>query len=140
MEYIYWKKFDNNDYSFEDALRILRKNNQIQMRIKQIDSYKEIRIDKDNLPNNIDDIELPLWAIKKNNWNLYIPDYEMEDIVNDLRYYLDSVYEVDSRFYDINKMDINDIFNQLDDYVFNEKLRMEIILWLRDNKKIKKRY
>ena len=53
---------------------------------------------------------------------------------------LESVYDVDSRFYDIRKMDISEIFSQLDDHVLNDDLRMEIIFWLRDNNKIQQKY
>ncbi len=140
MDYAYWKPFDNNNYSFEEALKILQEHKDVQMRVWNDDSYKEIRIDRDNLPKNINDISIPLWAIKDQYWHLYVPDYGKEDEVDKLRDYLESVYEVDSRFYDVQKMDISQIFSQLDDHVLNDDLRMEIILWLRDNNKIKLRY
>ena len=140
MEYVYWKQFDNKNYSFEEALSIIKKNNEIQMRVLKPNSYNEIRIDKDNLPQNIEDIELPLWAINDQYWHLYVPDYEKEIKVDEIRDYLESVYDVDSRFYDVQKMDISEIFSQLDDHVLNDDLRMEIILWLRDNNKIQQKY
>jgi hypothetical protein len=141
MEYAYWKQYDNNNYSFEEAFNIVKNDRNIQMRVIKPDSYKEIRIDYDSLANkNMEDIELPLWAIRDNYWHLYEPDYEMEYKVDELRDYLDSVYDVDSRFYNISKMDISDIFSQLDDNVLDDKLRMEIIFWLRDNNKIKQKY
>ena len=140
MNYIYWKQFDNNNYSFDDALSIVRENNEIQMRVLKPNSHNEIRIDKDNLPQNDEDIELPLWAFSDQYWHLYVPDYEMEDKVDELRDYLESVYDVDSRFYDVQKMNISEIFSQLDDHVLNDNLRMEIIFWLRDNNKIQQKY
>ena len=140
MNYIYWKMFDNNNYSFNDALSIVRENNGVQMRVQKPNSYNEIRIDKNNLPQNDEDIELPLWAIKDQYWHLYVPDYEKEAKVDELRDYLDSVYDVDSRFYDVQKMNISEVFDQLNDHVLNDDLRMEIILWLRDNNKIQEKY
>ena len=142
MKYVYWKQFDNKNYSFEEALSIIKNNNinEIQMRVLKPNSHNEIRIDKDNLPQNDEDIELPLWAFSDQYWHLYVPDYEMEDKVDKLRDYLESVYDVDSRFYDIRKMDISEIFSQLDDHVLNDDLRMEIIFWLRDNNKIQQKY
>ena len=141
MNYAYWKQFDNKNYSFEEAFNIVKDNKNIEMRAMKPDSYKEIRIDYDSLVNkNIEDVELPLWAIRDNYWHLFVPDYEMEDKVEELRDYLDSIYEVDSRFYDVSKMDIDDIFNQLDDHVLDDQLRMKIIFWLRDNDMIPKRY
>ena len=140
MDYIFWKNFDNLNYSFDEALSIIRQNNDVQMRVQKPNSYSEIRLDKDNLPQNDEDIELPLWAVKDQYWHLYIPDYENEAKVNELRDYLESVHDVDSRFYDVQKMDVSDIFNQLDDYVLDDPLRMEIIFWLRDNNKIQKKY
>jgi len=110
------------------------------MRVLKPNSYNEIRIDRDNLPQNDEDIELPLWAIKDQYWHLYVPDYEKEDKVDELRDYLESVYDVDSRFYDVQKMSISEIFDQLNDHVLNDDLRMEIILWLRDNNKIQEKY
>ena len=140
MNYVYWKPYDNKNYSFDDALNIVRKNNEIQMRVRKPNSYNELRIDKDNLPQNDEDIELPLWAIKDSYWHLYVPNYGMEDKVDELRDYLESVCDVDSRFYDVQKMDILEIFTQLDDHVLTDQLRMEIIFWLRDNDMIPKRY
>jgi len=140
MNYVYWKHYDNKNYSFDDALNIVRKNNEIQMRVRKPNSYNELRIDKDNLPQNNEDIELPLWAIKDQYWHLYVPDYDMEYKVDELRDYLESVCDVDSRFYDVQKMDILEIFTQLDDHVLTDQLRMEIIFWLRDNNMIPKRY
>ena len=139
MEYAYWKPFDNKNYSFEEALKVLQENKDVQMRVHQNDSYKEIRIDRDSLPKNIDDISIPLWAIKDQYWHLYIPDYDMEEKVEEIRDYFDSIYEVDSRFWDVNKMDVSQIFDEIDNHVLNDDLRMEIILWLRDNNKIKLR-
>ena len=140
MNYVYWKPYDNKNYSFDDALNIVRKNNEIQMRVRKPNSYNELRIDKDNLPQNNEDIELPLWAIQDQYWHLYVPDYDMEYKVDELRDYLESVCDVDSRFYDVQKMDILEIFTQLDDHVLTDQLRMEIIFWLRDNNMIPKRY
>ena len=140
MNYVYWKPYDNKNYSFDDALNIVRKNNEIQMRVRKPNSYNELRIDKDNLPQNNEDIELPLWAINDQYWHLYVPDYDMEYKVDELRDYLESVCDVDSRFYDVQKMDILEIFTQLDDHVLTDQLRMEIIFWLRDNNMIPKRY
>ena len=140
MNYAYWKQYDNKNYSFDNALNIVRKNNEIQMRVRKPNSYNELRIDKDNLPQNNEDIELPLWAIKDQYWHLYVPDYDMEYKVDELRDYLESVCDVDSRFYDVQKMDILEIFTQLDDHVLTDQLRMEIIFWLRDNNMIPKRY
>ena len=140
MDYIFWKQFDNLNYSFDEALSIIRQNNDVQMRVQKPNSYSEIRLDKDNLPQNDEDIELPLWAVKDQYWHLYVPDYENEAKLNELRDYLESVHDVDLRFYDVQKMDVSDIFNQLDDYVLDDQLRMEIIFWLRDNNKIQKKY
>ena len=64
----------------------------------------------------------------------------MENQVNELRDYLDDVYQVDTRFYDINKMTIGQIFDQFDTNVFDDDIRIKILLWLRDNNMIPKRY
>lgn len=139
MDYAYWKEYDNKNYSFEDALKILQENKNMQMRVHQNDSYKEIRIDSNNLPENIDDISIPLWAIRDPYWHLYVPDYEMEEKVEVLRDYLEEVYQVDNRFYDVDKMDIGEIFNQFELHVFDDNIRMKILLWLLDNDMIQKR-
>ncbi len=139
MQYAYWKPYDNKNYSFDEALKVLQEHKDVQMRVRQNDSYKEIRIDRDSLPKNINDISIPLWAIKDTYWHLYVPDYDMEEKVEDIRDYFDSIYEVDSRFWDVNKMDVSQIFDEIDNHVLNDNLRMEIILWLRDNNKIKLR-
>lgn len=143
MKYVYWKPFDNKNYSLNDAIDMVLNNpdrKDIQMRLQKPNDYKELKFDKDNLPKNLDDLELPMWAINDPYWHLYVPDYEMESKVDEVRDYLDDVYEVDSRFYDIRKMNVGQVFNELDNHVLNDELRMEIILWLRDNNKIKSRW
>lgn len=140
MQYAYWKPYDNKNYSFDEALKVLQEHKDVQMRVRQNDSYKEIRIDRDSLPNNIDDISIPLWAIKDPYWHLYIPDYDMEEKIQEIRDYFDSIYEVDSRFWDVDKMDVSQIFDEIDNHCLNDELRIEIIHWLRDNNKIKQRY
>lgn len=141
MNYAYWKQYDNKNYSFEEAFNIVKADRNIEMRAMKSDSYKEIRIDYDSLVNkNIEDVELPLWAIRDNYWHLYVPDYEMEEKVEVLRDYLEEVYQVDNRFYDVDKMDIGEIFNQFELHVFDDNIRMKILLWLLDNDMIPKRY
>lgn len=143
MNYTYWKPFDNKNYSINEAIDMVLNNpNQkdIQMRIKKPNDYKEFKFDKDNLPKNIDDLELPMWAIKNPDWRLYVPDYEMEAKVEDARDYLDNVYEVDSRFWNIRTMSVDQVFNELDNNVLNDELRIKIILWLRDNNMIPRRH
>ena len=143
MNYAYWKLFDNKNYSLNEAIDMVLNNpNQkdIQMRLRKPNDYKELKFDKDNLPKNLDDLELPMWAIKDPYWHLYVPDYEMESKVDEVRDYLDDVYEVDSRFWDIHKMDVGQVFNELDNHVLNDELRIKIILWLRDNNMIPNRY
>ena len=142
MDYTYWKKLDNYNYSFKGAIDIMMDSSQtdIEIRVQKTDSYKEVSINKNNLPNNLDDISLPMWAINSTSWHIYVPDYDMENKVNELRDYLDDVYQVDTRFYDINKMTIGQIFDQFDTNVFDDDIRIKILLWLRDNNMIPKRY
>lgn len=142
MNYAYWKPYDNKNYSLEEAIKEMLKYPQkdIEMRVYKDESYKMIAIDKEHLPEDLDNLQLPLWAIRDPYWHLYIPDHDTEDKVDELRDYLNEVYQVDSRFYDVDKMDIGEIFDQFEMNVFDDDIRMKILFWLRDNNMIKKLY
>ena len=142
MDYAYWKRFNDKNYNILDAINLIKDNSDrkdFQLRNKQEGSWKEVKIDINEV-KNIDDIQLPLWVSKSDKWEIWIPDYDMESKVDDIRDYFDSICEIDTRFWKLSKMDISQIFDEIDNHCLNDELRMEIIYWLRDNNKIKLRY
>jgi hypothetical protein len=72
-----------------------------------------------------------------------IPDFEMEEKLDELRYWLQyevDKFELDTRFYDIYKMDIGDLWNRIDEQIIihDEKLAYDIMMWLKETGRLNK--
>lgn len=138
--YKYWQKYNDKIYSFYEAINLISemKKEDIIAKIVVSDNNRIIEINNDNLPNNFDDINIPIWAFKNKNWQILIPDneknqriYEIEDwITHDLE------YEPDSRFYDPSNMDISDWWEHLNNHFINDDIAYDIMIWLRDSNKL----
>lgn len=138
---MYWKLYNDSKYNFDEVIKLWKYLHEKKMfpAIEVEENYQKIHLDEENIPSNINDIKIPLWAIRSNNWNILIKDFDkirkLEEIRNYIEYELN--YEPDSRFYDENKMDIYDWWQKFDDKFINDDLIYEIIMWLKENKKIK---
>jgi len=140
----YWKLYNDKFYSFDEAIKLwkeLWEKKEFWPAIKVEENYQEIILDAKNIPSNIDDLEIPLWAIKSNKWQILQPDSEkeqkLEEIENWILYELD--FDLDSRFYDASKMSIDDWWNQLNDHFIDEDIAYDIMIWLKNSKRINKK-
>ena len=74
----YWKKYNEEFYSFEEAYKfwdeLFKKNFYPAIKVK--DDYREIFLDAKKIPANIEELSIPLWAVKSNKWEILVPDSE----------------------------------------------------------------
>ena len=132
---------------FTDALNIIV-NNEIHdasMRIKTSEfSYKLLT--RYDIPKDINEISLPIGLYNSSDWQIVIPDYDKEEKLDEIKRWLEhdvDGFYIDTRFYDLSKMNMSQVWYYLDEHFIsnNEELEYEIMTWLKDtgrlnNKKI----
>ena len=140
----YWKKYDNKFYNFEDAYKLwqqLQKDNKFSAIHVQESSYiQNLTFDKTNLPANIEELSLPLWAMKSDKWEILIPDDEKNQKAEEIADWIqdDLNFELDTRFYDESKMTVSDWWIQLNDQLIDEDVAFDIMMWLKETKRLNK--
>lgn len=139
----YWKKYNNEFYNFEDAYALwqqLFKDKKFPAIHIQESVYKNLTFDETNLPANIEELVLPLWAIKNNQWEILIPDDEKNAKAEEIADWIqdDLNFELDTSFYDESKMSISDWWIQLNDQLIDEDVAFDIMMWLKETKRLDK--
>lgn len=141
---MYWKRYDNVYRNFNDAHKLWKElHDQFLKPAIKVENgdYRQIMIDNESMSDNIDNIELPLWAVRSQNWEVLVPDEDKNkkaiEIVDWICDELD--FEPDSRFFDVDKMKISDWWNELNDHFINEDIAFEIMLWLKEKKLLHKK-
>jgi hypothetical protein len=113
------------------------------MRVKDLKGYSYHVIGKNDLPSKIEEITLPVGLLRSLDWEIVVPDYEMEEKLDELRYWLQyevDKFELDTRFFDIYKMSIADLWNRIDEQIVihDEKLAYDIMMWLKETGRLNK--
>lgn len=89
----------------------------------------------------IENIGFTIEEVHSNDWSVVVSDDNMEDLkrqVSDM--FHEMGIDIDTRFYDEEKMDISIYWNILNDRMFfDDKLIYEIIKWVYENGKYKDR-
>ena len=140
----YWKKYDNKFYNFEDAYKIwqtLYKTNKFPaIHVKESEFFGDLTFDSTNLPEHIEELVLPLWATKSNKWEILIPDNEKNQKAEEIADWIqdDLNFELDTRYWDINKMTIKDWWLNLDNQLIDEDVAYDIMMWLKETKRLNK--
>lgn len=140
----YWKKYDNKFYNFEDAYKLWQKlwkeNKFPAIHVQESDYIQNLTFDGTNLPNNIEELVLPLWAIKSDKWEVFIPDNEKNQKAEEIADWIqdDLNFELDTRFYDESKMRISDWWVQLNNQLIDEDVAFDIMMWLKETKRLDK--
>ena len=140
----YWKKYDNNFYSFEEAYqlwnKLLKENKFPAIHVQESDYSQNLSFDKSNLPDHIEELSLPLWAIKSDKWEILIPDDERNQKAEEIADWIqdDLNFELDTRFYDESRMKISDWWIQLTDQLIDEDVAFDIMMWLKETKRLNK--
>ena len=130
---------------FDTAFNIVKNQeiNDASMRVKDLKGYSYHVIGKNDLPSKIEEITLPVGLLRSLDWEIVVPDYEMEEKLDELRYWLQyevDKFELDTRFFDIYKMSIADLWNRIDEQIVihDEKLAYDIMMWLKETGRLNK--
>jgi len=130
---------------FDTAFDIVKNQeiNDASMRVKDLKGYSYHVIGKNDLPSKIEEITLPVGLLRSLDWEIVVPDYEMEEKLDELRYWLQyevDKFELDTRFFDIYKIGIGDLWNRINDQIviFDEKLAYDIMMWLKETGRLNK--
>jgi hypothetical protein len=130
---------------FDTAFDIVKNQeiNDASMRVKDLKCYSYHVIGKNDLPSKIEEITLPVGLLRSLDWEIVVPDYEMEEKLDELRYWLQyevDKFELDTRFFDIYKMSIADLWNRIDEQIVihDEKLAYDIMMWLKETGRLNK--
>lgn len=140
----YWKKYNNEFYNFEDAYalwkQLLEEHNFPAIHVQESAYIQNLIFDKTNLPAHIEELSLPLWAIKSDKWEVLIPDNEKNQKAEEIADWIqdDLNFELDTRFYDESKMTISEWWKQLNDQLIDEDVAFDIMMWLKETKRLDK--
>ena len=138
-------KVERDHLDIDTAFDIVKNQeiNDASMRVKDLNGYSYHVIGKNDLPSKIEEITLPIGLLRSLEWEIVVPDYEMEEKLDELRYWLQyevDNFELDTRFFDIDKMDIGDIWNRIDEQIVihDEKLAYDIMMLLKETGRLNK--
>lgn len=138
-------KVERDHLDIDTAFDIVKNQeiNDASMRVKDLNGYSYHVIGKNDLPSKIEEITLPIGLLRSLEWEIVVPDYEMEENLDELRYWLQyevDNFELDTRFFDIDKMDIADLWNRIDEQIVihDEKLAYDIMMWLKETGRLNK--
>jgi len=136
----YYKRYNDNYYDFDEAYDIIEKNNlkNVVMRVRNFASPYMVEVSYDMIKENKKSISIPVWAAKSDKWSLWEPDYEKQNVVNEIADWMQDElkFDLDSRFYNADNMSIDDWWNQLNDHILIEDDCLAIMQWLKENKRL----
>ena len=131
----YFKRFDNNFYTFDNAYDIIEKNNlkDVVMRVYNKFNIPKVEITWEMINEQKMSISIPVWAAKSDKWELWTPDYEKQELAENIGDWIenDLDFELDSRFWDATNMSIEDWWRQLEDHILIEEDHLEIMNFLK---------
>ena len=137
----YYKRYNDQFYDFDQAYDMIEKNNlkNVVMRVKNkfVSPYM-VEVSYDMIKENKKSISIPVWAAKSDNWSLWEPDYEKQNVVDEIADWMQDElkFDLDSRFYNADNMSIDDWWNQLNDHILIEDDCLAIMRWLMENKRL----
>ena len=137
----YYKRYDDKLYSFDEAYDLIEKNElkYVVMRVSnKWANPSQVEVNWDMINKQKKDISIPVWAVKSDRWELWSPDYEKQQLADDIGDWIedDLEFELDSRFFDSSNMSISDWWQQLDSYILIEDDYLAIMQWLRENHRL----
>ena len=138
------KPIDNKRYDIDSAVAYIKKHptDNIGMRLipNEPVPMEHVIISKKEIDNGFKFINLPAWQYLSKDWELVVTDFDRKNKVNEVRdFMMEEVpeFELDSRFYNEEEMDIDDWFNRLHDWLFDEDVKYKIFMFLKENELLK---
>lgn len=133
------KPLNDNHYTIDEAVKFIKEydGNNVGMRLKEEIPFTTVVISKDEiLDGKFKAINLPAWQYLSKNWVIVVPDSDRVNKTEEVRdFMMDEVpwFYLDSRFYDEEKMDINDWFSRLNECLCDEDVIYKIFMFLKEN-------
>lgn len=134
------KPLNDNHYTIDEAIKFIKEydGNNVGMRLKEENPFTTVVISKDEiLDGKFKAINLPAWQYLSKNWEIVVPDSDRVNKTEEVRdFMMEEVpgFGLDSRFYNEEEMDIDDWFNRLHDWLFDEDVKYKIFMFLKENK------
>lgn len=136
------KQLNNNHYDIDSAIKFIKEYNGRDIGIRLCEKHDTVVISKDEILNgNFNPMHLLAWQYLSDNWEIVIPDYEKinkTEAVRDFMMNEVSGFELDTRFFDEYKMDIDQWFNVFNNWLNDEEVKYQIFMFLKDSKLLNK--
>lgn len=133
------KPLNYNHYTLDEAIKIIKEYDgfNVGVRLKEENTLTNVVISKiEILDGGFKPINLPAWQYLSKDWEIVVPDSDRVNKTEEVRdFMMDEVpgFYLDSRFYDEEKMDINDWFSRLNEWLCDEDVIYKIFMFLKEN-------
>lgn len=132
----YYKRYNDKLYDFDEAYDLIEKNNlkDVVMRANnKFGSLSQVEVNWEMINQQKKSMAIPVWAAKSNKWELWAPDYEKQELAENIGDWIedDLDFELDSRFWKAENMSIEDWWRQLEDHILIEEDYFEIMNFLK---------
>lgn len=137
------KQLNNNHYDIDSAIKFLKEHNDCDMGIRLCqEGHDTIVISKEEILNgNFNPMHLLAWQYLSDNWEIVVTDHEKINKIEEVRDFMMnevSGFELDTRFFDEYKMDIDQWFNVFNNWLTDEEVKYQIFMFLKDSKLLNK--
>lgn len=136
------KQLNNNHYDIDSAIKFIKEYNGRDIGIRLCEKHDTVVISKEEILNgNFNPMHLLAWQYLSDNWEIIIPDHEKinkTEAVRDFMMNEVSGFELDTRFFDEYKMDIDQWFNVFNNWLNDEEVKYQIFMFLKDSKLLNK--
>jgi len=138
----YYKRYNDKLYDFDEAYDLIEKNDlkDVVMRVSnKFGSPSQVEVNWKMIHEQKKSIAIPVWAAKSDKWELWEPDYEKQELANNIGDWIedDLDFELDSRFWQSENMSIEDWWRQLEDHILIEEDHLEIMNFLKKSGRLK---
>ena len=138
----YYKRYNDKFYDFDQAYDMIEKNNLKNVVMRVCNKWASpflVEVNWDMIHEQRKNMAIPVWASKSDRWSLWEPDYEKQNQVDDFGDWIqdDLDFDLDSRFYNSENMDICDWWKQLEVNILIEEDYIEIMNFLKERGRLK---
>ena len=125
-------KVSKSNLSFNEAINAFHQKNAIRRGV-----YGTVH---DPSTTKLEDLKFSLEEINSNDWNILIPDDEMNIKLEEIRDIMHKInLDIDIRFYFEDKMDIDVYWNLFEEqFLINDNIKYDIMKWFYHNRYNKK--
>lgn len=132
------KPLNDNHYTLDEAIKFIKEydDNNVGIRLEEENQLTTVVISKNEIiDGKFKAINLPAWQYLSKNWEIVVPDLDRVNKTEEVRdFMMEEVheFELDSRFYNEEEMDIHDWFNRLNEWLCDEDVKYKIFMFLKE--------